>query len=94
MLSPTQFNVYQKIIFDEASEGQCGVTIGEDTIIIRYADDPAIVAESIEDLQFLIHRVNKGLTINSSRTRLFEVSKQDVGLTQLIVNNEPIAKVL
>lgn len=99
VLSPTLFNVYSEVIFNEALEGQCGVRTGGETINnIRYADDTAIMAESIEDLQFLIDRVtrecsNNGLSINTSKTKMLVVSKRDVGHTQLIVNNEPITKV-
>lgn len=59
---------------------------------MRYADDTAIVAQNVEDLQFLldsviIERSNNNL-IYISKTKLLVVSKGNVGPHQQVANTD------
>ena len=61
-----------------------GIRVGGETINnIRYADDTALLAENIEDLQELLNRVNTecqnyGLSINKTKTKFMVISKMEV----------------
>lgn len=52
------FSAYSEIVFSEDLEGQSGVSISREPINnIRYADDTVIMAENIENVQFLLDQV-------------------------------------
>ena len=100
VLSPMLFNVYSEIVFREALQDRTeGVRIGGECISnIRYADDTALLAESIEDLQNLVDAVDEacsryGLTINISKTKFMVVSKILVNPARITVRGEDIERV-
>ena len=100
VLSPTLFNLYSEAIFDEvlhnASEGirMNGELINN----VRYADDTAIIASSLEDLQSLLQRVSDvsedfGLKLNISKTKWMLISKNKTPIGRLSLNQTPIEHV-
>lgn len=100
VLSPTLFNVYSEEIFRESLMDRSeGVRIGGQTINnIRYADDTAILAESLEDLQALLNSVHeaskdRGLKINVGKTKWMVAGKIDIGQAQLLLEGRPLERV-
>lgn len=94
------FNIYSEEIFVEALEDQpVGVRIGGETINnIRYADDTALLAESMSDLQMLLNRVSEasekyGLKINIGKTKMMIISKDGAENAQLELSGEHIERV-
>lgn len=64
---------------------------------ITYADDMALLAESMEDLQGLVDAVNDactryGLTINTTKIKLMVVSR-DIVPTKIKIRGEDIERV-
>lgn len=101
VLSPALFNLYSEQIFREAlADCNVGVRIGGETINnIKYADDTALLAESIEDLQTLLNRVDqacrdKGLSINALKTKWMVAGRIGVDPnTKLTLGNSDIERV-
>ena len=79
-MSPDLFNLYREIIMREI-ETMEGFSIGGRIINnVRYADDTALVADSVEKLQELVSAVRtaseeKGLRINIEKTECMVVTK-------------------
>lgn len=99
VMSPMLFNVYSERIFKEAvDEVQIGIKVnGKYINNIRYADDSVLMAESIEDLQNLLDRVNNaseemGLTINTQKTKVMVISKTDENC-HIYLNNTQLEQV-
>ena len=76
------FNVYAEAIFSKALHSiEKGIKVNEEYINnIRYADHSTMMADNIEDLQFLVNRVVEvsgqfNLKVNSSKTTLMIVSR-------------------
>lgn len=97
VLSPLLFNLYSENIFREALYGRNeGVKIGGEIINnIRYADDTAIIAESMEDLQRLLDRVFEvsqrwGININIKKTKWMAVGKIHIDPIPIIINGHNI----
>lgn len=100
VLSPCLFNIYSEEIFREALDDRLeGVRIGGEVINnIRYADDTAILAENLEDLQALVNLVNetscrRGIKINISKTKWMSVGKVNVDERQLWLDGRKIERV-
>lgn len=100
VLSPLLFNLYSEAVFQEALEDMTeGLIInGEVLNNIRYADDTVILAQSMEDLQHLIERMNHqcnnyGLKINLKKTKALIVNKTTNNEADLIINNTVIEQV-
>lgn len=100
VMSPTLFNIYSEAIFDEvlydATEGI--MMNGELINNIRYADDTAIIASSLKDLQNLLQRIsevseNYGLQLNTSKTKWMLISKNRTPVGNLLLNQTPIEHV-
>jgi len=71
------------MVFSEALENRDQeMRVGGEIVNnIRYADDTALLAESMEDLQELMEAVDEacsrdGLTINTDKTKLMVVSRE------------------
>lgn len=97
VLSPLLFNMYSENIFQEALYNRTeGVRMGGEVINnIRYADDTAIMAESIEDLQLLLNRVYEasrrwGININTKKTKWMAVGKIHVEPTPVTIGEHTI----
>ncbi|XP_071653567.1 uncharacterized protein [Temnothorax longispinosus] len=85
ILSPLLFNIYVERIFRLALEEQAaGIKVNGIPINnLRYADDTAILAENIQDLQTILNAINKvgkeyGLNINISKIKLMIGPKYDL----------------
>ena len=80
VLSPELFNLYSEIIMRDLSDLD-GIKLGGRKINnIRYADDTALIADSKEKLQDLVHclvRVSgeRGLKLNVSKTKVMVITK-------------------
>lgn len=101
VLSPTLFNVYSEEIFRESlTDRSEGVRIGGETVNnIRYADDTALLAENLEDLQALLNSVNeasknRGLKINVNKTKWMVAGKIDIERAQLMLDGSPLERVM
>lgn len=100
VLSPILFNLYSEAIFNEVLHDAAeGIKMNGELINnIRYADDTAIIASSLEDLQSLLQRVNDiseefGLKLNISKTKWMCISKQQIPIGRLTLNQTPIEHV-
>lgn len=100
VLSPTLFNIYSEIAVTKALTGELkGIKInGEYINCIRYADDMAIITENIEELNYLLQKVNDeyaniGLNINKRKTKMMIVNKTPINNELLLLNNEQIKQV-
>jgi exonuclease III len=100
ILSPMLFNMYLERIFQIALEGsEIGLKVnGLPISNLRYADDTALLAESIEDLQELVNRIDTigrewGLSINVEKTKYMVVSRYAQMNIDLKVGDRSIEKV-
>ena len=100
VLSPMLFNIYVEKIFQIALEGvDTGIKInGKPINNIRYADDTAILANNLEDLQDILDRVTEvgeqfGLSINITKTKMMIISRQEFNNINLTINGEAIERV-
>ena len=102
ILSPLLFNLYSEAIFNETFEDEdTGIRVnGVYVNNIRYADDSVIIADTIEDLQQMIDRLNRtsnkyGLKVNSNKTKLMIISRRKVPYThaQLLVDGVALERV-
>lgn len=82
VLSPLLFNIYSERIIQEALDGRPeGIKINGMIINnIRYADDTIVIADSEQDLQTLMDRLNvkskeMGLNINTAKTNSMVFSR-------------------
>lgn len=99
VLSPLLFNIYSEEIMEEAlGDSQEGILInGEPINNIRYADDTALMATSVEDLQLLLDRTKSkyeenGLKINTGKTKYMVISRRPNN-TNLFIDNVQIQRV-
>ena len=81
ILSPILFNIYAEKIIRDALDGyEKGIKIGGRTISnLRYADDTSLLAETVEEMKQLIHKVKvkseeAGLLLNLSKTKIMSNS--------------------
>ncbi|KAL1458712.1 hypothetical protein WDU94_008838 [Cyamophila willieti] len=100
IISPILFNIYSEQIFREALENiEEGIPInGVRVNNIRYADDTIIFADTLQGLQTLMDRVVEvsaqyGLEMNTSKTKLLIVSKENISGAHLYVNQSRIERV-
>lgn len=100
VMSPMLFNVYSEAVFEGALKYRHeGVKIGGEVINnIRYADDTAIMAESLEDLQTLLNAVNnackeKGLSVNTKKTKWMVVGKINIENPKLKLGGKTLDRV-
>lgn len=100
VLSPLLFNLYSDIIFQNALEDAIeGIKINGEVINnLRYADDTAIIAESADDLEQLLARLNRegqrlGMKINTTKTKIMVISKQGYIPTNIHIDGHQIEQV-
>ena len=86
LLSPILFNIVLDTVLGEALRGCRGVWIDEGNRILDldYADDIALVAESLPDMQRIIDRLDNlaqqvGLRISSEKTKVMRSGSVDQG---------------
>src|SRR6218665_2420642 len=97
VLSPTLFNIVAEMVMRETLEGyEGGVQIvGRRITNLRYADDIILKANTVEELQTLMRRLNEagrkiGLQINTSKTKVMTTT----GATcQIRINEETLEQV-
>ena len=100
ILSPALFNLYAETIMRRCNldESLIGVKIGGRNINnLRYADDTTLLAESEQELEYLIRRVKEesermGLHLNIKKTKIMTTA--DNGTAHIIIDNERIELVL
>ena len=87
VLSPQLFNILLELVMLYATHEVCiGANIqGKQINNLRFADDIVLMAESADDLQVLVDRVqdsscNFGLKINIAKTEVQAISKQKINL--------------
>ncbi|RUS75926.1 hypothetical protein EGW08_016314 [Elysia chlorotica] len=83
VMSPSLFNLYTEIIFRNINELPGMNISGQNINNIRYADDTALVAETPEQLQALLDKVNEesencGLAMNAKKTKVMVISRKDI----------------
>jgi hypothetical protein len=100
ILSPMLFNLYVEKAFAEAvADSNKGIKVnGIFVNNIRYADDTAIVADNIEDLQCLLNDLTlaseaRGLKINIKKTKSMIISRNDYPNAKIYVSGEEIEQV-
>ena len=97
VLSPYLFNIYTEFIFRESNELE-GINIhGQNINNIRYADDTALVANSVDKLQKIVTKVKEesskaGLDMNVKKTEAMVLSKDPSGKTVEIKVNDEVLK--
>ena len=80
VLSPCLFNLYTEKIFRQIEDCK-GVTIGGLNINnLRYADDTVLLADTMEDLQAIVNKINDigkvySMKINAKKTKLVVISR-------------------
>lgn len=100
ILSPMLFNLYVERAFTEAlADSEKGIKVNGTFINnIRYADDTAILADNIDDLQCLLNDINLasealGLKINIKKTKVMIVSRNDYPNARIYLAGEEIERV-
>lgn len=100
ILSPLLFNIYSEQIFKKALEEEDGGIKMNGEVInnIRYADDTVVLANSLDELRYLMERVQRiseenGLSLNIDKTKWMLVSKTQQPPRQLTLNNQLIHQV-
>lgn len=100
VLSPLLFNLYSENIFNEAFENEeKGITINGKIISnLRYADDTVLLTNSRSDLQQNLDKINEqcekyGLRINTKKTKLMIVSREEVIDHDIRIRGEKIERV-
>jgi retron-type reverse transcriptase len=88
-LSPLLFNIYIQELLNEALEGNNdGIKVGGHLVqAIRFADDQAMVANTVKALQRLMDALDKtseefGMRINIKKTKVMVISKRDTCITR------------
>ena len=79
-MSPSLFNLYTEIIFRNIKDIPGLKISGNNINNIRYADDTALVAETPEQLQLLLNKVNEeseknGLSMNAKKTKVMVINR-------------------
>ena len=100
ILSPTLFNLYANDIFRKGLyDVDTGIKVnGKSINKIRYADDTVLIADSIEELESLVDRVNSegqkyGLEINVAKTKLMTISRGEHPDAHLTINGNHVERV-
>lgn len=100
-LSPMLFNLYIEEVMKELRiEVKQGVRIGGETInALRFADDIAFCAETENDLQNILTKVNKilgdkyGMRLNKKKTKVMACSKTNPAKLNIYIDNARIEQV-
>lgn len=98
ILSPILFNLYTAIIFRAINSVE-GLKIGGMNINnLRYADDTALLAESEQNLQNILNKVNEegeeyGMSINVMKTKAMVVTKSGNNKCNLYLGRKEIEQV-
>lgn len=93
ILSPLLFNIYTEYIMrDILDNWQGGISVGGRKVNnLRYADDTLIITSSVEEMEFIMHRLQEtsadfGLKLNPNKTTIMIVDRQN--------NNQPHIKTI
>ena len=98
ILSPSSFNIIHETAMRKALEGHnCNVKVGGREISnLRYADDVSLLAESFQEVEDLLDRVDEasriiGLHLNVKKTKMMIVSKKTLAPERrILINEKPV----
>ncbi|VVC42424.1 Reverse transcriptase domain [Cinara cedri] len=97
-LSPYLFNLFIELVIDEMKEHTTGISInGKQFHYIRFADDIALLADSVGEMSLMLHILETSLDkfklkINSKKTKVMVISKV-ITNTNITLNNEQLQQV-
>lgn len=89
-MSPALFNLYAEKLLEEALANTEGIKIGNENMRnIKYADDQAVVADSILKLQNMVENINEagkrfGMKINVGKTKVMKIGKEEERMNVVI----------
>ena len=99
-LSPLLFNIYIQELLNEALECNTdGIKVGGHLVqAIRFADDQAMVANTVKALQRLMDALDKtseefGMRINIKKTKVMVISKGKTQKVAVYLHNEKLEQV-
>jgi hypothetical protein len=99
-LSPLLFNIYIQALLNEALEDNTdGIKVGGHLVqAIRFADDQAMVANTVKALQRLMDALDKtseefGMRINIKKTKVMVISKGKTQKVAVYLHNEKLEQV-
>ena len=99
LLSPCLFNIYTEYLIREALEDGEGINInGQNITNIRYADDTIILAESEQQLQHMIDKLDAtcehyGMAMNAKKTKTMIVEKTPEKQCEVNVKGQRLTQV-
>ena len=99
ILSPCLFNIYTEYLIREALEDGEGINInGQNITNIRYADDTIILAESEQQLQHMIDKLDAtceqyGMAMNAKKTKTMIVEKTPEKQCEVNVKGQRLTQV-
>uniref|UniRef100_A0A8D8UAM4 Craniofacial development protein 2 n=1 Tax=Cacopsylla melanoneura TaxID=428564 RepID=A0A8D8UAM4_9HEMI len=82
-MSPALFNLYAEKLLEEALINERGIVVGNENLKnIKYADDQAVLAESIVDLQRMVENIKEagkkyGMKINAGKTKVMKIGREE-----------------
>jgi len=100
-LSPTLFNIYlDKIITKWQSKDITGIKLSKNQqpSMLLFADDQVIIADTEDNLQKAVHKLNQiiteyGLTTSAQKTKLMAFKGRDPVRTKIVIDNKIIEQV-
>ena len=98
IVSPSLFSMYTESIMRQANVAESGVNIGGRKVSnLRYADDTALCASSLEELEIITQNVNRigtrlHLYLNVKKTKFMTVG-EDLEDANMNINREAVKKV-
>ena len=93
ILSPHLFNIYTEQIMREADIDGMGINIGgRDITNLRYADDTALLSDSLTSMKRILYRVDTagkqaGLQLNAKKTKVMHIPDKKPTETSIIKIN-------
>ncbi|KAG1672188.1 Nuclear receptor subfamily 2 group E member 1 [Nymphon striatum] len=100
LMSPVLFNIYgEAMIQDALHEMDVGVSIGGRSVkAVRFADDTALVASSVSDLQMMMDKLNAsvelyGMRINEKKTKVMKITRYQYEVINITLKGRKLEQV-
>jgi len=100
LLSPQLFNIYAEAMMKEAMEDvEDGVHVGGHVIqAVRFADDQAMIASSVEGLQNIMTKLNNivknyKMKINEKKTKVMKIGRGEAEQVKIVINGNELEQV-